>query len=245
MFSVFNRGNQKLTLGTISLPEGFRVKEGLASMIRPGRSDTFTLELKTNLPGFKYGVLRFSNNDPNENPYEFAIAGQVTEASRGAPSVEVLCVSCGNEPVRDRFDRRFRDVAEIWLWHSCGNSACSIMATRISTWGHWRFPEGFRLIGRLSQTIRPGKSDDFMLAMKTNEAGMKSGVVRFASDAPNGDTFEFEVLGEVAQRGQPEVDVLLNGDPVRSGSVVGFGTALQGAPARSVFSRSSTTVSGR
>ena len=180
MFSVFNRGNQNLTLGTISLPEGFRVKEGLASMIRPGRSDTFTLELKTNLPGFKYGVLRFSNNDPNENPYEFAIAGQVTEASRGAPSVEVLCLSCGNEPVQigstvDFGTSQKYGCAQLRKFRVFNNGDQDLHL------GALEVPQGFRLIGRLSQTIRPGKSDDFMLAMKTNEAGMKSGVVRFTS----------------------------------------------------------------
>lgn len=231
MFTVSNRGDQNLTLGAISLPDGFRVKEGLSPTIRPHHSDTFTIELMTDSPGFKSGVLRFDTNDPNEDPYEFVLAGEVTEASPAAPSIEVLCVSCGNEPVRigSSVDfgtsqkhggtplRKFRVVNH-------GDQDLHLGALEI--------PEGFRLIGRLSQTIRPGKSDDFMLVMKTNAVGMKSGAVRFTSDAPNAGTFEFEVLGEVAQRGQPEVDVLLSGDPVRSGSVVDFGTAQQGASAR-------------
>jgi hypothetical protein len=226
-FSVRNRGDQDLTLGAISLPDGFRVKEGLSSTIRPHRRDTFKIELMTDVPGVKSGVLRFDTNDPNEDPYEFVIAGEVTEANLGAPNVRVQCISCGNEPVRlgSTVDfgtspkygggtlRTFRVVND-------GDQDLHLGALQV--------PEGFRLIGRLSQTIRPGRSDDFMLLMKTNAEGMKSGTVRFTSDAPNAGTFEFAVVGEVAQRRQSEVDVLLSGDPIRSASVVDFGEARQG-----------------
>lgn len=231
VFSVSNRGDQDLTLGAISLPEGFRVKEGLSATIRPHRSDRFTIELLTDVPGFKSGVLRFDTNDPNEDPYEFVIAGEVTEAGVGAPSIEVLCVSCGNEPVR------IGSTVDFGTSQKYGGAP--LQRFRVVNHGDQdlhvgtlEVPEGFRLIGRLAQTIRPGKSDDFLLVMKTNTEGMKSGTVRFTSDASNAGTFEFEVLGEVARRGQPEVEVLLSGDPVRSGSVVDFGTTQQGAAAR-------------
>jgi hypothetical protein len=232
-FTVFNRGNTVLTLGTISLPEGFRVRpgQGLAATIQAGGHDTFTIELKTDFPGFKYGDLQFNTNDDNEDPYKFVIGGEVTEVSRGAPSIAVECVSCGSEPVRIGSTVDFGTSPG----HGCGQ----LRRFRVFNYGDQdlhlgalQVPDGFRLVGRLSQTIRPGNSDDFMLVMKTNQSGMKSGVVQFTSDAPGAERFEFAVLGEVAQRGQPELDVLLGRDPVRNESLVDFGAAPQGSSAR-------------
>lgn len=226
-FTVRNRGDQDLMLGAISLPEGFRVKEGLSARIPPHRRDTFKIELMTDVPGVKSGVLRFDTNDPNESPYEFVIAGEVTEANLGAPNVRVLCVSCDNEPVR------FGSTVDFGTSQKYGGGALQKFRVfndgdQTLHLGELQVPEGFRLIGRLSETIRPGRSDDFILLMKTDAEGMKSGKVQFASTAPNAGTFEFAVVGEVAQRNQAELDVRLNDDPVRSGSVVDFGAVQQG-----------------
>ena len=230
-FSVYNRGNEVLTLGAISLPEGFRVKENLASAIRPHSADRFTIELMTSNEGFNAGDLRFSSNDANENPYQFQIAGEVTAPNDGTANVEVVCLSCGKQPVRTG--------STIDFGTSLARGSGNLRVFRVSNFGDENLhlgalevPEGFRLLGRLPQTIRPGRSADFTLVMKTGEAGMKACVVRFTSDAANADTFEFEVIGEVAQRGQPELDVLSGGDPVRSGSGVDLGTATEGDPAR-------------
>ena len=181
-------------------------------------------------PGLQVGRPPLDTNDPNEDPFEFVIAGEVTESSPAAPSIRYLRL-CGNEPVR------IGSAIDFGTSHKYGGTP--LRKFRVINHGDQdlhvgalEIPEGFRLIGRLSQTIRPGKSDDFMLAMKTNAEGVKSGAVRFTSDASNAAAFEFEVLGEVARRGKPEVEVLLSGDPVRNGSVVDFGAAEQGAAAR-------------
>ena len=85
------------------VPDGFLLKEGLSSKIRPGARDTFTIEMTTQQLGLKSGVLRFTSNDPNENPYEFTIQGEVLEAVLGrsnAPEIRIYCQS-NNQNVPD------------------------------------------------------------------------------------------------------------------------------------------------
>ena len=77
-FTVQNEGDGTLTLESISLPTGFSVTEDLATSIGPANSDTFTIQLDTDVAGPKSGQLRFSNNDSDESPFNFVIAGEVT-----------------------------------------------------------------------------------------------------------------------------------------------------------------------
>ena len=77
-FVVINSGNQTLTLGSPTLPMGFSLIEGLSPSIAPSGSDTFTVQLDTTTTGNKSGQISFSNNDSNENPFNFSIAGTVT-----------------------------------------------------------------------------------------------------------------------------------------------------------------------
>ncbi|MBI3464286.1 MAG: choice-of-anchor D domain-containing protein [Planctomycetes bacterium] len=78
VFTVRNVGGQNLVLGTPSLPAGFSLVEGLAANIAPGGSDTFTGRLDSAAVGTKSGEVTFTTNDLDENPFNFAIAGQVT-----------------------------------------------------------------------------------------------------------------------------------------------------------------------
>jgi len=75
--TVRNDGTAALTLGTVSVPAGFTVTEGLTPSLAPGASDSFTVRLDTVTAGARSGELSFSNNDPNENPFNVPIIGIV------------------------------------------------------------------------------------------------------------------------------------------------------------------------
>ena len=51
----------------------------------PGASDGFSVQLVGSTVGTKSGDVSFTNNDADENPFNFAIAGSVT-----APEITVL-----------------------------------------------------------------------------------------------------------------------------------------------------------
>jgi len=225
-FTVINRGNQPLTLGNISLPDGFRVKEGLNSTIRAHGRDTFTIEMITSEAGFKAGNLQFTNNDADESPYQFTISGEVAARRSGDPDLDVVLVS--------------RDMDTVWSGSTIDfgtahqHGAVPPKTFRVYNRGDQplhlgtlEVPEGFRVVGRLAKTIAPGRSDVFTILMKTGTSGFLSGTVRFTSNAADEESFEFTIQGEVAGRGQAEADVLLGKTAVRSGAVVDFGRAIE------------------
>ncbi len=46
-FTIRNDGTAALTLGTVTIPAGYTVTEGLSASLAPGESDTFTIQLDT------------------------------------------------------------------------------------------------------------------------------------------------------------------------------------------------------
>ncbi len=77
-FLVSNTGNAELTIGSVTVPAGFSVTEPLDSTISSSSSDTFTVELSTANTGIFGGQLGFPTNDSDENPFVFAIGGEIT-----------------------------------------------------------------------------------------------------------------------------------------------------------------------
>jgi hypothetical protein len=85
-FTVRNDGGSTLTLGAVSVPSGFTLTEGLSTSLAPSASDTFTVRLDSTTAGTKTGDISFSNNDSDENPYNFRITGTVI-TSLNAPAL--------------------------------------------------------------------------------------------------------------------------------------------------------------
>ena len=66
-----------LTLHTVSVPAGYTLTEGLFASLASGASDTFSVSLDTATLGIKSGQTSFSNNDSDENPFNFTITANV------------------------------------------------------------------------------------------------------------------------------------------------------------------------
>jgi hypothetical protein len=86
-FVVYNKGNEPLTTGPITLPEGFEIAEGLDSVIPPRGCDSFTVRMKTDTPGTFHGDLLIPNNDGDggdgiEDPVAVPLHGTVVGLHR-------------------------------------------------------------------------------------------------------------------------------------------------------------------
>lgn len=81
-FKVQNLGSAPLKLSKLKLPKGFAVADPLVGTLAPGKSDFLSLRLISSKAGAFSGSISFSTNDLDENPFNFAIAGQVS-AKRG------------------------------------------------------------------------------------------------------------------------------------------------------------------
>jgi hypothetical protein len=93
-FKVANSGDANLTLGTPSVPTGFTLTEGLTTPLAAGANDTFSVRLDNSVVGIKHGDVSFSNNDSDENPFNFAISGVVQAVTpTTSPAVTNIIVS--------------------------------------------------------------------------------------------------------------------------------------------------------
>lgn len=75
-FIVRNDGTATLTMGTLTVPTGYTVTDGLATSLAPGATDTITIRLDATTAGVKSGQVSFTTNTA-ENPFNFSITGTV------------------------------------------------------------------------------------------------------------------------------------------------------------------------
>jgi len=79
-FTVRNTGNAPLTTSGLKVTNtngtataAFTITEPLNATIAPGQSDNFTVRFSATTPGVYTRLVSFTNNDSNENPYNFYV----------------------------------------------------------------------------------------------------------------------------------------------------------------------------
>jgi P pilus assembly chaperone PapD len=225
-FTVRNDGNQNLTLGTVNLPAGYTLTEGLSASLAPGASDTFTVRLDSATPGAKTGDISFTNNDSNENPFNFPITGTVTPAT--PPEVTVL-LGLNNIVDGQATPIDFGSVVQ-------GQSGPSLVFTvrndggQTLTLGAPSLPAGYSLTEGLSASLAPGASDSFTVRLDSATTGTKTGQISFTNNDSDENPFNFPITGTVVAATPPEVTVLLGLDNIVDGqaTAIDFGNVVQG-----------------
>jgi hypothetical protein len=81
-FTITNVGEDDLTLDpeSLELPEGFSLVSAFDATVDPSDSTEFTVQLDATAAGNYSGEVSFTNNDGDEDPYNFTISGYVSEA---------------------------------------------------------------------------------------------------------------------------------------------------------------------
>lgn len=88
-FDIVNSGIGDLTIRKLKAPKGFRVVTPPASLLEPGDSTSFTVELTAARPGSPRGKVTCSTNDPDEKKFAFNVQGAVNLPLAGpAPTWE-------------------------------------------------------------------------------------------------------------------------------------------------------------
>jgi len=130
-FTVKNTGSVVLKNSGLVVPAGFTIINGLASNIQPGGHDTFTVRFNASLAGSFAGTVAFTNNDTNENPYNYRIKGTVKAATVSA-KIEVR----GNNVVINDNDT----TPAATDFTNFGNAALNATVTRTFTVQNWQCP---------------------------------------------------------------------------------------------------------
>ena len=237
-FTIQNTGNAPLTLGTVTVPTGFVLTQAPAtSTVAAGSSTTFTVGLNTAAAGTFSGSLSFTNNDADENPFNFALSGTVnTSTPTAAPEIEILDGSTvlidGASTVNFGSVALGATATKTFTIRNLGTS--NLTLSQIS------LPTGFSLsAGPGRTTVAPGGSTTLTLALNTTTAGTKTGGVAIANNDANEGPFNFNVLGVVTTQTPttaPEIEILDGTTSLVDGSsTVNFGSVTVGATATKIL----------
>ena len=215
-FTVRNDGDTILTLGMVAVPTGFTVTDGLPASLAAGASDAFTVRLDTAEAGDKSGYVSFTNNDSDENPFNFRIFGAVQIPT---PAIEVLWngYSMPNTyPPSSGYGTVFGDavqgkspVTHTWTVRNDGTATLTL--------GPITVPTGFTLMESPSASLAPGASDTFTVQLDTVTLGTKSGYVSITNNDSDDNPFNLRITGVVIPDWGPEITVLRHGVSIRDG----------------------------
>ncbi len=205
-FTVRNDGTAALTLGSITPPAGFSLVEGLYPSLVPRSSDTFTVRVDASGPGTKSGEISFRTNDPDEDPFHFAIGGTVRV---GGPEITVLD---GGTNIADGST----DPIDLGVGVLSQNGLTRTFTVRNDgtsrlTLGRITLPTGFTLVDELVRRLAPNTSDTFTIRLDSTAPGLKSGLVQFDTNDADENPFDFVIRGVVSSLPLPEIMVLDRG----------------------------------
>ena len=242
VFRVDNTGTAALTASGMILPAGFTVVESLAPTITAGNFDTFTVRLDTSSTGIKNGQISFTNNDSNENPFNFEISGAVTTTP--VPEIVVSFngtnIVDGDASPSGTEGTDFGTVSQGTLVERVfrvDNTGTATLAT-----SGMILPTGFTVVESLAPTITAGSFGTFMVRLDTSSTGTKNGQISFTNNDSNENPFNFEISGAVTTTPVPEIAVSFDGTNIAddnsspSGSEgTDFGTVAQGTAVERMF----------
>jgi Ca2+-binding RTX toxin-like protein len=238
-FTVRNDGTSVLNLGTLTLPAGYTLVEGLSATIAAGESDTFTVRLDSATTGTKAGTITIVNNDTDEDPFDVPITGVVNVVNTDVPVIKVTQarpltpIDSGNSTVE--FGNREVGAAGPTRTFRVTNTGTAPLVV-----GDITLPAGFALVDPLVGPIAPGATESFVIQLVTSGApGVRTGLVTVPSNDPTRAAFTFRITGAILSVGTgpvPEITINVTQNGQLRGVVDGvsafnFGAAAQGSKA--------------
>jgi hypothetical protein len=237
-FVLSNTGESVLNLGTITLPAGYTLVEGLVASLAPGESDTFTVRLDTAVVGTKAGEITIASNDPDEDPFNFAITGAVAPViPETEPAITVTLrapagpIDNGNSSV-EFGNREAGNKGPTRTFRIFNTGLGDLVIGQIT------LPAGFTLAADFSGTLAPGAGTSITIQLDTGGApGTRTGLVTIPTNVSGASAFTFRVTGAIVGVGTgpiPEITVNASQGGQLRGVVAGssafaFGTAAQGS----------------
>ena len=227
-FTVRNTGNGFLVVWGLTLPNGFTLVAAPDSFIAPGATTMFSVRLDAASVGTWSGEVSFVTNDGDENPFNFAITGDVLVGAAPETQVEGNGVAIADDDATpDEADGT--DFGTVIQDEEGPVRTFTVRNTGDATLAIDKFtvPQGFTVIEGLQSFLAPGDSDTFTLQLDTATPGQAGGLVSFSTNDTNVDYFTFAISGSVAV---PEIDVRAYANPITDEDTepIDFGTVMLG-----------------
>ncbi|MBD3558088.1 choice-of-anchor D domain-containing protein, partial [Planktothrix sp. FACHB-1355] len=207
-FTVKNLGTTALNLSGWTLPTGFSIVGTLPGIVAPGGSSTFDVKLEAISGGNYQGNLDIGNNDANENPFNFAIAGTVTPVPPTSPEIQVL--SDQNNDIADGSTTPFDfgttplgvPIIKTFKVKNIGGAALNL--------SNWSLSNGFSFVGTLPGIVGNATESTFQIKFDANTTGTTKGDISVGNNDPDENPFNFAISGTVSgtSTSKAEIQVL-------------------------------------
>lgn len=224
-FTVQNSGTAPLTLSSLALPAGFTLVGLVPPSLAAGASTTIAIAVDTTTAGIKTGTFNLTNNDSDENPFDFVIQAEVltpmpeiavrdnatnTDIQDGSPTV----IDFGSALVGQTLSRSF----------TVTNSGVAPLTLTPPT-----LPPGFSLAAPLPPALAAGASLTFTLNVDTTVANTYSGEFTLTNNDSDENPFNFVIQAAVTTPA-PEIAIADGTTNILDGTTtaIDFGTVLLG-----------------
>ncbi|MAS37322.1 MAG: hypothetical protein CL610_25195 [Anaerolineaceae bacterium] len=190
-FVVENRGRGTLTIGNVTVPNGFTVASISRTSLQQNAIGRISVLCNPGVPGTFSGQMVIVNNDPDENPYNFTITCVVSEATPPAPPDMAVFNEANGSLIPDNtgsvsVSTNQGQYIEIEISiHNEGGGNLSVSEPTV--------PAGFRF-DDLTGCVGPGGSYRIcFITCTANTAGTFSGEVSFPNNDPDENPYNFNV----------------------------------------------------
>lgn len=206
--TIKNIGDNPLTLGSFTVPAGFSIDTlNFNPTVAPHEETSLTIQLDALTDGVFSGQFSFTNNDPDESPYNFTLSGQVTnlepevkvEIDSGAEVIDQHFVDWGTTGVGLPLTRTFTII-------NTGTDTLNLDTNSLI------LPSGFTLLSPFMAQVAPyGGETTFSVQLDATLPGAYHGFVSFDSDDADEATFTIWATGIVNGEGWTGTDIQVTG----------------------------------
>lgn len=221
-YTIRNVGNSALSLAIPSVPgSDFTLITPPSSVIPAFGQSTFRIRFDPVTAGTRQTTVTIPNNDPNENPFRFAIRGV-----GAVPEIAVIGQTGANIADNDNFPSTFDGTqfsnlpvvggsqTKTFTIRNLGNANLSVGTISESS-------SHFTVITQPNATIVPGGSSVFRIRFDPALIGNHSTIVSFGNSDSNENPFNFRIQGLGLA---PEVVVTGNGQNIVDGDTTPSGS---------------------
>lgn len=200
-YTISNSGTGPLTLGNVTLSGAaaadYSVTTQPPASINVGSSATFSVRFAPTATGLRSAALSFSNNDANENPFNFNIQGT------GVAAADVAVFTGNNTlPANERTDNvgthafantavGSSSAAQIFTIRNAGTASLTGIAVTVAGAN----AGDFSVSAPGATTLAVGASTTFTVTFSPTNNGARVAVVNIASNDPDENPFRLNVGG--------------------------------------------------
>ena len=233
-FTLANIGTGPLTVNApLTLPAGFSLVGSFSSTtLAKGDSVDVTIQVNATSAGALSGTASFANSDANENPFSFTLNATI-DATPAKIVVTEGTTSIADNTGRINFGSTVIGTPVVKTFTISNTGGSNLILTTVT------LPTGFEIVSPFTSPVAPGASTTVQVRLRAEAIGSFNGEVRFGTNDPTANTFNFTVSGTVTNP-PAQIAVTIGSTSVISGSIVNLGVTSLDVPVSKVFTITNT-----